>query len=184
METAWLANALMHPIAIAVLILVVLTSTFILTAEAQVVPISRKRLIFGYLGVLITSLLLVAAISYVSPQEALDTWQVPAERYWSALLNQFFSLFVLFTYIAFIGVALVGAPAIFWLARRGLGTIPWVLLFSASISLVSAAVLVQSSSSPIRSFLTDAPLLVGWHLALAIGFCVAARMPWRKEKSL
>lgn len=184
METAWLAHVLMHPIALAVLFIVVLTSSFMLTPGASEAPISRRRLFFGYAGVVVASGLVVAATSYVSPQEALDTWKIPTERYWSALLEQFVVLFVLFTYVALIGVALVGAPAIYWLARRGHGTIPWVLVLSAAISVMATAVLVQMSNSPMRSFLSDAPLLVGWHLALAIGFCIAARLPWRGGRSL
>ena len=180
MESAALAGLALHPVALAALAVVLVVSTIVLYSSSGVPPpLSKSRLFFGYLGVVVGCLGIAAVSGYVSPEEALARWGVPPEQYWQVLLAGVATMSVLLVYVALMCVAIIGAPAIFALARCGQGNAPAVLVISIAISLVGALALVQFSQSSSTSFVRDAPYLVGTHLVLALGFCVGAKLPWK-----
>lgn len=185
MEASWFAGMLRHPIGIAVLVAAVLLSAAALYSGRRVsAPISPKRLAFGYIGAVVVCLGIAAVSSYVPREEALTKWHVPSENYWEAVFNQFAVLATLLTYFTVLGIAIVGAPVIFAMARRGFGSIPWVLLASVVISLGAALVLVQLSQPSNASFARDAPGLAGAHLLLSLGFSLGAGLPWRRKTAI
>lgn len=180
MEASWFASLLLHPVAVIALIAVVsLSSILLLKAGGPRFPISRSRLLFGYLGAIVICIVVAGVSSYVSPEEAVSKWHVPPENYWETLRSEFTVLLVLFVYAALVGIAVVGAPIVVALARTGRATAPWLLLTSVIISLVGTWLLVQISQPSSASFIRDAPYIVGFHLLIALGFCVGARLPWR-----
>jgi hypothetical protein len=182
MEASWFASMLLHPVAVVALVVVVsLSSVLLLKAGGPRFPIARSQLLFGYLGATVICIVVAGVSSYVPPEEALSKWHVPPENYWEALRNEFTVLLVLFMYAALIGIALVGAPIIFALARAGRATAPWLLLTSVIISLVGAWLLVQINQPSSASFMRDAPYIAGLHFLVALGFCVGARLPWRSR---
>ena len=182
MEAYWFAAMLWRPTGIAVLVGAVLLSVTALYAGRRVsAPISPKRLALGYLGAVGVCLGIAAVSSYVPREEALTKWHVPPENYWEAVFNQFAVLATLSTYFTVLGIAVVGAPVIFAMARRGFGSVPWVLLASTVISVATALVLIQDSQPSNVSFLHDAPGLIGVHLLLSLGFSVGAGLPWRRK---
>ena len=173
------AALFMHPIAIALgLGVVFLCGLVLYSGRGTAPPLSKRQLALGYLGIVLVCLGIAAASTYVSPEEALAQWHVPAEHYWGAILNEFVAVSVALAYLSVIGTAVIGAPIIFALARRGFGTVPCVLGASIIISLLGAVVLVWFSQPSSASFTRDAPYFVGTHLLLALGFCVGAGLPW------
>jgi hypothetical protein len=181
-ELGILVYLLWHPIGMTVLAVVVLLSTAILyLGRTAPSPISLKRLAFGYLGATIVCLGIAAVNSYIPPEQALSHWKVPSARYWEAVLSQFALIATFMTYIATLGIAIVGAPVILAMARRGYGSVPWVLFASLLISLIATFLLVRFSQPSGAAFGRVAPVIVGPHLLLALGFSVGAGLPWRRR---
>jgi len=181
MESAMFAGLLLHPYAIAIALAVVVVAS---VASYYLIPsamlIAPMRLVGGYLGALVVITAICAAISYVSPYEAETVWKVPPENYWSALGRQFLTSFVIFCYAAILGIAVVGAPAIFLLNWKRRATIPWVIGVSVLISLL-AVVLLETFLAPSRNVLQTIGFITGAHVLLALGFCIGARLPWRSS---
>ena len=184
METDMFAGMLLHPLAICLLAGTVLVSARVLYRNRAIrPPISGWELFFGYLSVTIVGLVIAAVSSYVSPEEAIK-WHVSSERYWATVLNEFAALAIVITYISIFGIAVVGAPVVFALARRGLGTVPWILVASLTISILvaSAAAWYAKPYSGFEEKLHDlvraAPVVIGSHLVLSLSFCIGARLPW------
>jgi hypothetical protein len=179
METAMVAAWLVQPLAIVVVLLVVLISAVLLhKSGGNNRPIGYTRLAFGYAGVIIACFIIAGVSSYVSPEEATTKWHVPPERYWTVLRNEFLVLSIVLMYVSLVGVAIIGAPVIFFLARFGFANIPTVLFASVVISMIGAFALVMLSQLSSARFLRDAPIIVGGHLVLALGFCIGIGLPW------
>jgi hypothetical protein len=182
MESAMLAAMLLHPMAVLISVCVVLVAT---VASYYVIPGARRitlsRLVGGYLGALLVVVLICAASSYVSPEEAQAVWKVPPENYWTALWHQFLTLFVTLCYATILGIAVIGAPAIFLLNWRQRATVPWILLVAAIISIAAALLLETFIAS--RHAIQTIGYLVGGHLLLALGFCLGARLPWKVSRA-
>ena len=182
MASDWLASMLIHPFAIGLLVGVVLLSAAVLyLREDSRPPMGPGRLAAGYAGAILFGLVMAAASSYVPREEALTKWHVLAEDYWLVSLRSFLGVAILLIYTAVFGIAVVGAPVVFAMSRRGWGTIPKILLASVAISLVFFFVLVLLTQSPGPHFWRGMATLVGMHLILALGFCIGSRMPWREK---
>ena len=169
------AGAILSPIGLFICILIP-TITILLARRPQ---LSAGRLAAGYIGALLALAVVIAASSYVSPQEAVSVWHVPPERYWGALIEQFVGTFAVSAFVSIVGISLVGIPTLIGLSNSGRATAPWLVLISVAIS-ASMAVLVYGLlhfSSNIRFFETLG-LFVVTHGVLAIGFALAARLPW------
>lgn len=179
MEMHWFAAVLMQPFAVVLLIVVVFLSTYILYSGNKKSPsITLWQLASGYIGVITVCLLLAAILSYVSPEEAATKWHVPAEHYWNVLFKEFLVSSILLVYFSMFGVAIIGGPIVLALARRGLASVPWILAASVAVSVIVTSTLMRYSQSSSSSFVSDALLLIGTHLLLALGFCLGARLPW------
>src|SRR5262245_31221791 len=105
------AGVLANPLALVLLVLLVawLTSAYI-PKNDQAPIIRRRRLLPAYVCALLACALASAVMSYTSPEEALLTWNVPPEKYWTAQLNEFLSTFVFAAYATLIGIAAIGLP--------------------------------------------------------------------------
>jgi len=119
-------------------------------------------------------------MSYTSPEEALLTWKVPREKYWTAQINEFLGTFIFAIYATLIGIAAIGLPIILHLARHKLAIVPAVLIAAALVSIVLAGVLTIGGTPPFRHFFTLAGELVFGHVLVAAAFCVGAGIPWRR----
>ena len=182
MEASWAAAMLARPMPLVVAVLIVIASSVAIYRFAPgASSISRMRLLGGYIGAIATCALISAASSYVPVHEAQAVWHVPPERYWSALLNEFLVLFVLMAYVSILGIALIGAPAVFLLNRWNRATVPWVTVASIVISLVASVIVVLFSQPSNTTFANTVPMLVGAHALLALGFSIGARLPWRSR---
>lgn len=180
MEASWIASMLLtHPLAIAALVGIPLLSALALySGNSTPRAIPPSRLAFGYVGIFVVCVFIAATSSFISPEEAFTKWRVPSDKYWSALFREFLVICVLLIYSSFLGFAIVGAPVTFALARRGLATVPWVLVASVVISSIASLFLTQFSYRSYAQIAFDILFLVGGHLLLALGFCVGARLPW------
>ncbi len=191
---AGIAGLLMHPIAIAICVSFVWFLSSVMYGlyrhhSSKPSSIPPRRLVGGYLGAIVACALIAIVESYVSPQEATTVWHVPADQYWSVELHEFLDGFVLLTYCAIVGIAVVGAPVIFFLDHLGRASILWVLSASIVISLVASLIITivlvgisHPSDRPVHDFSSASPLvplLVGTHLFIALGFCLGARLPWQ-----
>ncbi len=130
---------LFHPYALAFIAGLVATS--VLAKGGW--PLSRWRLVGGYLGVLAMSILIAGAIAYLPQETALSRWEIPAERYWPELGRHVLSSVVLIGYSALAGVALVGVPVTGLLVRLGRGSTPYVLSAAIAISTLVVVILEQ-----------------------------------------
>jgi hypothetical protein len=150
------------------------------------VPISPSRLFLGYIGGIIACVVLSAVSAYDSPSEALRVWHVPPEHYPEAIIQEFVANMSASTLIATIGIAIVGVPVTFWLARLERARIGWILLCSIAISLVFSMVfyvtvtLMAYSSSISEHIFSMAMYLTGSHLLVSFFFCIGAGLHWRK----
>jgi hypothetical protein len=185
MEAAWFASMMFQPVPVAIALAVVVLMTFLVTPKKATPPlVSRRQLFFGYLGVFAVCVLIAAGSSYVSPDEAWSVWKVPPENYWHALMNQFLVQVVLLTGLSVVGAAIIGAPIVVALSRRRLATVPWVLVASALVSLVFTGMLMAVGSGTSNTgFWQLALFVLGTHLALSLGFCIAARLGWRLRQA-
>jgi hypothetical protein len=179
MEAGWLAGALWDPIALAVLAAILLVSTAMLYSRSDAPPpVSIARLALGYVVVVLMCCGFAAASSYTPADEAWARWGIPRERYWRALLAEFSTLWVLLSYGVLVGMALIGVPVLFAMARRGWGTVPGLMAISVPISLLFLVALTALS----RRLVLDAALtILAMHLVLSLGFGVAAGLPWRRR---
>jgi hypothetical protein len=180
MEAAWVAMALWHPVALAVLICAVFLSSFVLNSSMGSVPITRMRLARGYGAAILVCIVVAAISSYIPQQEAQQRWGVSPERYWDAVLGEFSILATVLTYIAVFCIAVVGSPVVFALARRGYDSIPFVLAASVLISLLVVAAMA-AVSAPGPAFGRDVVLVVGIHGLLALAFGIGVGLPWRRR---
>jgi hypothetical protein len=181
MESGWAAAFLAHPVPIGMALALVLIVTCALVPSNTSPPVlSRRQVMLGYLGVFVSCVIASAWGSYVSPQDATTIWKVPPENYWTATLNEFFVQFVLLSFVALVGCAVIGLPILLTLSRHALATVPWVLIVSVVVSLLVTLLLVLlDAPSPNARFGQMAPEFVGLHLLLSLGFCVGARLQWR-----
>lgn len=185
MAADFFLGGMRHPIAIALwLAVVVLASVITYRTGPLSPPIRPFRLVAGYLAALVVCAALAASSAYVSREEAATVWHVPSEHYREAIMREFWDLLGLFAFLAGIGIALVGVPVIFSLARAGRAQVGWVLLASAAISIavsVALGVLFFSfgAASWFRTSLEVLGYLLGTHLLLSLGFCLGAGLPWR-----
>ncbi|KAF1072320.1 hypothetical protein [Variovorax sp.] len=184
MEAGWLAGALWDPIALAVLAVILLVSTAMLYSRSDAPPpVSIARLALGYVVVVLMCCGFAAASSYTPADEAGARWGIPPERYWSALLVEFSTLWVLLSYGVLVGMAIIGVPVLFAMARRGWGTVPGLMAISVPISLLFLVALTALSRRALsRRLALDAALtILAMHLVLSLGFGVAAGLPWRRK---
>jgi hypothetical protein len=143
--------------------------------------VSAQRLLAGYIAVVLCCAAISAVSSYVPQAEAASRWHVQPENYWSVQLRTYFVEFTLMACVALLGVALVGVPIVFGLARLGWATAPSVLAASILVS-IAAAVLSSAGDSPaFRHLGFTVRYLVGQHLLLALSFCLAVGLPWRRR---
>jgi hypothetical protein len=175
MGTLFAASAITSPFGLVLLFLV--PTVVVVAARGPV--LTASRLVAGYLGALVALSLPAAAITYVLPEHASAVWHIPAERYWSALLTSFLATFITLGFVAVMGISFVGIPALLALAARGKATAPWLIAAAAMISLVVGTVLgLTMTASTSSTFLELVAFVLLPHLICAIGFAVAARLPW------
>jgi len=176
METMMAAGAILSPVGLLICVLIPAITVFL----ARRPQLSAGRLAAGYIGALLALAVVVAASSYVSPQDAVSVWHVPPDRYWGALIELFVGTFVVAAVVSIVGISFVGIPVLIGLSNSGKATAPWLVVTSVAISTAVAilAYAVMHASSNITFFGTLGFLVVT-HGVLAIGFAFAARLPWR-----
>jgi hypothetical protein len=183
MEARMIASLLMQPSLLLLLALIVCASVVLGGAPSGTAGrLSRWQLLRGHVGAALVGLTMAAAFSYVSREEAVTVWHVSAANYWEVITREFVNNATLIVRSAGVGISVVGIPIVLALVSRGLGTAPWVMLASVAISIVSLAasalVLLLPSHAHIPHVLDLVFLVVGTHLALSLGFCVRAKLPW------
>jgi hypothetical protein len=183
-----LIGLLRHPIAIVVWVCILLgLSVVTYRANSGPPPIRPLRLFGGYSAAFAVCIALAAVSAYVPREEATAVWHVPPERYREAITREFFDALVMLVFFAGLGIALVGVPVVFRLARAGRAQIGWVLLASAGISAafsVALSILFLSGSiSWLRAFLSLLGYSLSTHLLLSLGFSLAAGLPWRAVRA-
>ncbi len=182
MELMMIAGMLLHPAALAVLFLVVIAASIPMFVRKHVkAPFTVFRLIQGYVGALLAVAVIAFLISYVGPEEAQKTWNVPPEYYVRAVLNRFIALFTLLAYCTLLVIALVGAPVVYTLSRRGFGTVPRALLAAVVLSLLTAVPLYFGGVNA-REGRGLAAGAVALHAFACLGLCVGLRLPWRRSR--
>jgi hypothetical protein len=142
--------------------------------------LSPRRLTIGYVGVAVAAAAVAGASAYMPIDEAVLIWRIPAQDYWSALMRSYALHLVLTLSVSLIGVACVGVPIVFALGRKGWATAPAVLLLSVPVSTLVAVAMSAGDYIPFMHLRHTWSILVAQHLALALGFCVAAGLPWRR----
>jgi hypothetical protein len=176
METLFAAAAIASPLGVLITVLCPAIAIYF----ARRPGLGPGRLVSGYLGALLALAILVAATSYVSPQEAATVFKVTREHYWAALAELFLSTLIVAAFAAILGISIVGLPALLWLRTHGKATAPWLILSSVLISLVFSALLcvpmLLSSNATLTGILG---VMLIPHVVCATGFAVAARLPWR-----
>ncbi len=169
------AGAIMNPIGLIIFLLIPAIAILI----ARRPQLSAWRLVAGYVGALFALAVVIAATSYVSPQDAVSVWHVPPAGYWNALIELFVSTFVVAAFASIIGISFVGLPVLIGLSKSARATAPWLIAASLVISTVVAILfyaLMHSSSN--TTFIETLGFLVVSHGVLAIGFALGARLPW------
>jgi divalent metal cation (Fe/Co/Zn/Cd) transporter len=182
MESSLIAAGLLHPVALAILVIVLVAAVFIGTSSTPLPSeLSRLRVLGGFAGIVVAGLLFTAVSSYVSPEEA-KRFGVTPENYASALWRQFVVLATLVVYLGLIGCAFIGLPITLALAKRGLATTPMVIAASVPISLALVCFLGLASSATPTRLARHALYVAGSHAFLAFGFALGARLPWRRQR--
>lgn len=166
-----------------VLMLVAGASAIHYRNNARRPAVTARRLVAGYIAVVLCCAAIAAVSSYVPQGEAFSTWHVSPENYWSVQLRTYFVEFTLMACVALLGVALVGVPIVFGLARLGWATVPSVLAASVLVSIGFAIILSSGDSPAFHHLGFTVRYLVGQHLLLALSFCLAAGLPWRRGVS-
>jgi hypothetical protein len=119
---------------------------------------------------------------YISPEDSLSKWQVPAENYWKVLINSCLIELVFRTYLALFGIALIGLTITFELGRRGKATIPWVMATTIPISILTGLI-CSAGNTPISEDLAKLlRMLISEHLLIAFGFSLGAGLPWKSSE--
>ena len=141
--------------------------------------LSAARLSLGYLGALAALAVLVAATSYVSPEEAVAVWHVPPDHYRQEMVREFAATYITTAAMAMVGISVVGLPALVWLHRCKRDTAINLVAASVAISLVFGLLsyLAMRGSSNIELFGWLGFLLLS-HGVLATGVALGARLPW------
>ena len=175
------AALILSPLGLAICIL----TPIIAILFARSPKLSAGRLASGYIGALFALAAAVAASSYVSPHDAASIWHIPADRYWGTLIAEFVSTFAVAAFAAILGISFVGIPALLALSNSGRATAPWLVIVSVAISTVVALLmyLAMHWSSNITFWGTFFFLVIS-HSVLAIGFSLAARLPWTLKRKL
>lgn len=175
MEIMFAAAAIASPIGLIIFLLIPITTISL----ARGPDFSAGRLVSGYVGALCALAVVVAAMSYVSPEDSASVYQVPPDRYWSVLIGEFIGTFIVAAFATVIGISIVGIPMLLWLSRNGNATAPWLILSAVAISAAVSIFLygLMHSSSNI-TLLGTFFLLVSTHVISAFGFSLAARLPW------
>lgn len=177
------ASVLLHPGALAILAFAIFGAVFIgAQATESHQRLTRRRLLAGFAAVLVLSLAIAGAGSYVTP-EAAAKFGVAPENYWSAVWRQFITLAVLAGYLALLGCAAIGVPVVVQLAKRHLATVPLVVAASVPVSLVVLLGFALLTSAPAGRLAADIAIMVGLHALLALAFSVGARLPWRRPRN-
>lgn len=162
-------------------LMIVLAVSAVHYGPTKAAPVlSPKKLVLGYVGVAVAVAVIAGASAYVPIEEAVSMWHVPEKNYWSALIHSYIVHFVLMLCLSLVGVACVGVPIVFALGRRGWATTPAVLLLSVPVSTLVALVLSAGDYIPFMHFQHTWSYLVAQHLVLALSFCGAAGLPWRR----
>jgi hypothetical protein len=165
-----------------VLTLVIGASSVHYRDNARAPVVNARRLIVGYIAVVLCCSVMAAVSSYVPQAEAASKWHVSPENYWSVQLRSYFVALTLMACVALLGVAFVGVPIMFGLARFGLATAPIVLAASIPVSIVAAVLLSAGDSPAFRHLGLTVVYLIGQHLLLALSFCVAVGLPWHRRR--
>lgn len=178
---------LTHPVCLVFWLGLLSTSCFVAYRN----PITHScipplRLVTGYFGVFLACIPISALHSYISPDEASHMWHIPPERYWNVMKNEFFSNLMITTMIGTSGIAIVGLPVIFRLARVERASIGWVLLTSIAISITFSlvfSVFFLTSTQPwivltFKLIKISAPA----HLLMALCFCIGAGLRWQSPR--
>jgi hypothetical protein len=181
-------DLLTHPVCLVFWLGLLATSCFVAyrnpTSYGCIPP---WRLVTGYFGVFLACIAISALASYMSPDEASRVWHVPLARYWQVMMNEFFSNLMVTMMIGTTGIAIVGLPVIFRLARAGRARIGWVLLTSTAISivfsLVFSAFFLISTQPWVDQTLKLIKISASAHLLVALCFCVGAGLRWRNSKT-
>jgi hypothetical protein len=172
MEMTMLAGALLHPLALAVLSVVVLLSVRLAASPL----LTKAQLWRGLLGLTVVGLVLAFSVAYVSPEQS-RSLGVAEDRYWSVLSQEFMVLTVLILYIGLLGVSLVGIPIAVLLAKRQYATVPLFVVASVIASVVGLVVLWLFFEGKHLGAKGSAQLTLG-HAFLAFGFAVGSGLPW------
>jgi len=177
------AEVFASPITILFTFVVVVGASSVHYLNANRAPVvSPPRLALAYVAVVLCCAAIVAVSGYVSPEEALSKWHVPAESYWEVQIRSYLVDFILMSCLSLVGVALVGLPLVFMLGRRGLATVPYVLGTSIVVSAAVACVFAYGDNNPSRNLAFHLRYLTGLHLLLALSFCLAAGLPWKRAR--
>jgi hypothetical protein len=174
------AEVFASPITIIIAVLIVIVSSSVYYVGRQAPLVSKPRLLLGYVSVVLACAVLSALDAYVSPEEAVSKWRVPAERYWPVLINHYLTTLILLGSAAVIGVAIVGFPIVVMLGKFGVATTPNVLLASSLVSIVVAVLLSSGDYTPFQHLASTLAYIIGTHLVLAASFCLGAGLPWRR----
>jgi hypothetical protein len=142
--------------------------------------VSPRRLLVAYLSVVFLCSVIAAFSSYVPQAEAATKWHVSSENYWEVQVHSYLVNFTLTACIALIGIALVGLPIVIALGRRGLATVPWVLVASVPVSVATAIFASAGDHPTFRHLAYTIKYFGGMHLLLALSFCLGAGLPWRR----
>jgi hypothetical protein len=175
METLLLAGMILSPVGLIALVLIPVLPVFIARSR----EFSAMRLAMGYMGAILALAVVVAFSVYISPQEASSQWGVSAEDYWNAIASDFVATLAVATLFVVIGISLFGLPILALLRHFGRATIPWWLGSSLITSLMVASLFflaIRSSSNATFLGLVGPALVT--HAAMALGFGLAAGMPW------
>lgn len=143
-----------------------------------------RRLLAGYAGAMLACVLCTAASAYVTPEEAAQLWQVPPDKYWAAIRQEFVYTLAPAIMFSTAGIALVGVPVLLRLARAGRRTVGWALLASLAISLPFSLLLCASqfgSDHGAANALGGVASITGAHLLMTLFFCVGAGLPWTRS---
>lgn len=189
MAADWLFGLLRHPIAVAIWLGVLVAASLMTYGgrSSRPPPISPVRLVAAYAVVFVLCAVISVCDAYVSQEEAAAVWHVPREHYQQVLFREIGNVFASVAAVSGLGIALVGVPTIFWLARRGRAQIGWVLLASACISVTFSitlgVLLLRGSVNWLQSFVQLLVYSLLVHLLLSLGFSIGAGLPWRSQRA-
>jgi hypothetical protein len=175
METMMAGGLILSPLGLIIFVVIPLIAIRLLHRP----ELSAARLAAGYIGALVALALGVGRWSYFSFEDAVSVWHITPERYWSELLGQYVSIFVVTAFLSVVGMSVVGIPVLIALSNCSRATVPWFVLASVLISTLMAileSLLVGTLFSV--EFLRTWGLLVISHVILTMGFSLAARLPW------